>query len=76
MMIEKTPFLTKRDGVLFLYPYEVDIGLTATGLINVDGEDYPGIDFKGELEFRYSGLLLYANMKHGKSQLDRKLCRW
>lgn len=30
--------------------------------IEADGEDYPGIDFKGELEFRYSGLLLYAKL--------------
>jgi hypothetical protein len=30
--------------------------------IEADGEDYPGIDFKGELEFRYSGLLFYARM--------------
>ncbi|MCJ7542723.1 MAG: outer membrane beta-barrel protein, partial [Desulfobacterales bacterium] len=27
--------------------------------IEADGEDYPGIDFKGELDFRYSGLLFY-----------------
>ncbi|MDH3576178.1 MAG: outer membrane beta-barrel protein [Desulfobacteraceae bacterium] len=30
--------------------------------IEADGEDYPGIDFKGELKFRYSGLLLYAKV--------------
>ena len=30
--------------------------------IEADGEDYPGIDFKGELNFRYSGLLLYVKM--------------
>lgn len=30
--------------------------------IEADGEDYPGIDFKGELGFRYTGLLLYAKM--------------
>ena len=30
--------------------------------IEADGEDYPGIDFKGEIEFRYSGLLLYAKV--------------
>ena len=30
--------------------------------IEADGEDYPGIDFKGELGFKYSGLLLYAKM--------------
>ena len=30
--------------------------------IEADGEDYPGIDFKGDLEFRYSGLLLYAKV--------------
>jgi len=30
--------------------------------IEADGEDYPGIDFEGEIEFRYSGLLLYAKM--------------
>jgi len=30
--------------------------------IEADGEDYPGIDFKGELSFRYTGLLLYAKI--------------
>jgi hypothetical protein len=30
--------------------------------IEADGEDYPGIDFKGEIEFRYAGLLLYAKI--------------
>jgi len=30
--------------------------------IEADGEDYPGIDFKGEIEFKYSGLLLYAKI--------------
>ena len=30
--------------------------------IEADGEDYPGIDFKGELNFRYSGLLLYVKI--------------
>jgi hypothetical protein len=30
--------------------------------IEADGEDYPGIDFKGEIEFQYTGLLLYAKM--------------
>jgi len=30
--------------------------------IEADGEDYPGIDFKGELGFRYTGLLLYAKI--------------
>ncbi len=30
--------------------------------IEADGEDYPGIDFTGELNFKYSGLLLYAKM--------------
>ncbi len=30
--------------------------------IKADGEDYPGIDFKGEIEFRYTGLLLYAKL--------------
>ena len=30
--------------------------------IEADGEDYPQIDFVGELNFRYSGLLLYAKM--------------
>jgi hypothetical protein len=30
--------------------------------IEADGEDYPGIDFKGEIEFRYSGLMFYAKM--------------
>ena len=30
--------------------------------IEADGEDYPGIDFKGELNFRYTGLLLYVKM--------------
>jgi hypothetical protein len=30
--------------------------------IEADGEDYPGIDFKGEISFRYTGLLLYAKV--------------
>jgi hypothetical protein len=30
--------------------------------IEADGEDYPGIDFKGELSFKYTGLLLYAKV--------------
>jgi len=30
--------------------------------IEADGEDYPGIDFKGELDFKYTGLLLDAKM--------------
>ncbi len=30
--------------------------------IEADGEDYPGIDFKGELQFRYTGLLLYVKV--------------
>ena len=30
--------------------------------IEAEGEDYPGIDFKGDIEFRYTGLLLYAKM--------------
>jgi hypothetical protein len=30
--------------------------------IEAEGEDYPGIDFKGELDFKYTGLLLYAKM--------------
>jgi hypothetical protein len=30
--------------------------------IEADGEDYPGIDFAGELDFKYTGLLLYAKM--------------
>jgi hypothetical protein len=30
--------------------------------MEADGEDYPGIDFKGDLDFKYTGLLLYAKM--------------
>jgi len=30
--------------------------------IEADGEDYPQIDFKGNLEFKYTGLLLYAKV--------------
>ncbi|MGD8428755.1 MAG: hypothetical protein PVH63_14110, partial [Balneolaceae bacterium] len=30
--------------------------------IEADGEDYPQIDFKGELNFKYTGLLLYAKL--------------
>jgi hypothetical protein len=30
--------------------------------INADGEDYPGIDFKGEVNFNYTGLELYAKL--------------
>jgi len=30
--------------------------------IEADVEDYPGIDFKGEIEFRYLGLLLYGKV--------------
>jgi hypothetical protein len=30
--------------------------------VEADGEDYPGIDFKGEIKFRYTGLLLYAKV--------------
>ena len=30
--------------------------------IETEGEDYPGIDFMGDLEFSYTGLLLYAKI--------------
>ena len=30
--------------------------------IEADGEDYPGIDFQGDLDFKYTGLLLYVKM--------------
>jgi len=30
--------------------------------VEADGEDYPGIDFKGEVNFNYTGLLLYAKL--------------
>ena len=30
--------------------------------VESDGEDYPGIDFKGEVDFQYTGLLLYAKL--------------
>jgi hypothetical protein len=30
--------------------------------VEADGEDYPGIDFNGEIDFTYAGLLLYAKM--------------
>jgi len=30
--------------------------------IEADGEDYPGIDFKGEVNFNYTGLMLYAKL--------------
>lgn len=30
--------------------------------IEADGEDYPGIDFKGDMQFKYTGLLLYAKI--------------
>ena len=30
--------------------------------IEAEGEDYPGIDFKGEIYFKYTGLLLYAKV--------------
>jgi hypothetical protein len=34
-----------------------------TALVNLgieaDREGYPGIDFKGELDFKYTGLLIY-----------------
>jgi len=30
--------------------------------VEADGEDYPGIDFKGEVDFRYTGLLLYTKL--------------
>jgi len=30
--------------------------------VEADGEDYPGIDFKGEVDFQYTGLLLYAKL--------------
>jgi hypothetical protein len=30
--------------------------------IDADGEDYPQIDFVGELNFKYTGLLLYAKL--------------
>ena len=39
------------------------LGFNAFNLdIEADGEDYPQIDFVGELNFKYSGLLLYAKM--------------
>jgi hypothetical protein len=30
--------------------------------VEADGDDYPGIDFKGEVNFHYTGLLLYAKI--------------
>jgi hypothetical protein len=30
--------------------------------VEADGEDYPGIDFKGEVDFQCTGLLLYAKL--------------
>jgi len=30
--------------------------------VESDGDDYPGIDFKGEVNFHYTGLLLYAKL--------------
>jgi hypothetical protein len=39
------------------------LGFNAFNLdIEADGEDYPQIDFVGELNFKYSGLLLYAKV--------------
>jgi hypothetical protein len=30
--------------------------------VEADGDDYPGIDFKGEINFHYTGLQLYAKL--------------
>jgi hypothetical protein len=30
--------------------------------VEADGDDYPGIDFKGEVNFHYTGLQLYAKL--------------
>jgi hypothetical protein len=30
--------------------------------IQANGEDYPQIDFRGNINFNYAGLLLYAKM--------------
>jgi hypothetical protein len=30
--------------------------------VEADGDDYPGIDFQGEVDFRYTGLQLYAKL--------------
>jgi hypothetical protein len=30
--------------------------------VDSDGDDYPGIDFKGEVDFQYTGLQLYAKL--------------
>ena len=30
--------------------------------IEADGEDYPAVDFIGEVEFNYTGLLLYTKV--------------
>lgn len=39
------------------------LGFNALNIgIEADGEDYPGVDFKGELHFNYMGLLLYTKI--------------
>ena len=43
----------------------VGIGLGVDTLrvkVEADGQDYPGIDFKGKVEFTYFGLQLYAKL--------------
>ncbi len=39
------------------------LGLDSLNIkVEADGEDYPGIDFKGEVNFHYTGFLLYAKL--------------
>jgi hypothetical protein len=63
---EFTGTLYESNVAIEYFPWKhLGFGLAANVFnlsIEADGEDYPGIDFKGEFDFRYSGLLLYAKM--------------
>ncbi len=57
--------LETHVAVEYLPWKNLGFGLGFDGLIvrvDSDGEDYPGIDFKGEVNFDYRGLLLYTKI--------------
>jgi hypothetical protein len=40
----------------------------------VDGEDWPGIDFNGDVEFNYAGLQLYLRIFYKSDDCMNKRC--
>jgi len=61
-----TGYILSANGAIEYQPWKrIGIG---TGfdilhlLIEADGEEYPGVDLKGEIEFQYIGLLIYGKL--------------